>query len=166
MDNICDVAVLGAPATGDSLVGIASYVDQGRARVVGRAQGLVRLYAATPDGRLTESELFAPGADHMANLLALAIARGEMAASLLDLPFYHPTLEEGLKLALREIRDASGISVRDGRDGGDPPGASGGAGGALSADRGLTSPDTDSKRRSDARQGHGSRRSYRPMCGL
>jgi len=40
---------------------------------------------------------------HIAHLLAWAIERGETAAALLKLPFYHPTFEEGLKPALREI---------------------------------------------------------------
>ncbi|WP_299652683.1 dihydrolipoyl dehydrogenase [uncultured Jannaschia sp.] len=116
-------AVLGAPAAADSIVGTASYADQGRARVEARAQGLVRLYAAAPDGRLTGAELFAPGADHMAHLLVLALSRGETASALLDLPIYHPTLEEGLKPALRAICAAPQISARSSRDSGDPPGA-------------------------------------------
>ncbi|WP_299819600.1 dihydrolipoyl dehydrogenase [uncultured Jannaschia sp.] len=116
-------AVLGAPAGEGSVIGTASYADQGRARVEARAEGLVRLYADAPDGRLTGAELFAPGADHMAHLLALALARGETAAALLDLPFYHPTLEEGLKPALREICGATEVASRSGRDNGDPPGA-------------------------------------------
>jgi dihydrolipoamide dehydrogenase len=41
--------------------------------------------------------------DHIAHLLAWAIERGATAANVLDLPFYHPTLEEGLKPALRQI---------------------------------------------------------------
>ena len=117
------LAVLGVPATADSIVGTASYADQGRARVAARAQGLVRLYAAAPDGRLTGAELFAPGADHMAHLLVLALSRGETASALLDLPIYHPTLEEGLKPALRAICAALPTSARSSRDSGDPPGA-------------------------------------------
>ncbi len=109
-----------APAEG-GIIGHVSYANQGRAKVEARAEGLVRLYA-TANGTLTGAKLFAPGADHMAHILLLAIMRGETAASLLDLPLYHPTLEEGLKPALREICTAASTPQPADRDSGDPPG--------------------------------------------
>jgi dihydrolipoamide dehydrogenase len=45
--------------------------------------------------------------DHIAHLLAWVIERAETAGALLQLPFYHPTFEEGLKTALREICEAN-----------------------------------------------------------
>ncbi|WMS41579.1 dihydrolipoyl dehydrogenase [Acuticoccus sp. MNP-M23] len=117
------LAVVGAAPGRDTVVGSASYENQGRARVEARAKGLVRLYARSSDGRLTGAVLLAPGADHMAHLMALAIMRGETAASLLDMPFYHPTLEEGLKPALREICHATPAVLKNGRDPDDAPGA-------------------------------------------
>jgi len=116
------LAILGEGPDEDTLTGCASYADQGRAKVEARAKGLVRLYAA-PDGRLTGAELFCPGADHMAHLLVHAIQRGETASDLLNMPFYHPTLEEGLKSALREICAATPAVRPSGRGYADPPGA-------------------------------------------
>ena len=52
--------------------------------------------------------LFGPGLDHIAHLFAWAIERSETASALLQLPFYHPMFEEGLKTALREICEAVG----------------------------------------------------------
>ena len=115
-------AVLGAPPNDGGHVGGASYEDQGRAKVEARAKGLVRIHAA-PDGRLTGAELFAPGAGHMAHLLALAIMRGETASGLLSMPYYHPTLEEGLRPALRDICRATSAPLPSDRDIGNPPGA-------------------------------------------
>ncbi|MDQ0314517.1 dihydrolipoyl dehydrogenase [Amorphus orientalis] len=117
------LATIGAPPGDDSLVGAASYTDQGRAKVENRAVGLVRIYADPQDGRLTGAELFAPGADHMAHLLAQAVMHGETASGLLELPFYHPTLEEGLKPALREICRNTPSGAPPGGDDDDPPGA-------------------------------------------
>jgi dihydrolipoamide dehydrogenase len=97
---------LGDVANGDCIVGYANYSDQGRAKIEARAQGLVRLFAAKSSGRLIGAQMFAPGADHLAHLLILAIKQGATAKDLLGMPFYHPTLEEGIKPALREIRDA------------------------------------------------------------
>jgi len=80
-------------------------------------------FNCAPDGRLTGAELFCPGADHMAHLLVHAIQRGETASDLLNMPFYHPTLEEGLKSALREICAATPAALPIGRGSNDPPGA-------------------------------------------
>jgi dihydrolipoamide dehydrogenase len=116
------VAMVGEPAGEDSVIGCASYDDQGRAKVMAEAEGMVRLYASKPDGRLTGAAMIGPGMDHIAHLLALAIMRGETATSLLELPFYHPTLEEGLKPGLRAICHEVHAPLPQ-RDQGTPPGA-------------------------------------------
>ena len=42
-------------------------------------------------------------AEHVAQFLALAIERGETAHSLLQIPFYHPVVEENVQSALQDI---------------------------------------------------------------
>jgi dihydrolipoamide dehydrogenase len=116
------VAVVGKPCEADSVVGVSPYDDQGRAKIMAQAEGLVRLFAARPDGRLTGAVMVGPGMDHIAHLLAWAISRGETATSLLDLPFYHPTLEEGLKAGLREICHTVHAPIPDDQDQGSPAG--------------------------------------------
>jgi dihydrolipoamide dehydrogenase len=116
------VAVIGRPADDDSVIGSASFEDQGRAKIEARAEGVVRLYAAHPDGRLTGAAMVGPGMDHLGHLIAWAVQRGETATSLLEMPFYHPTLEEGLKTALREICAAVHAPLPANRDEGNPPG--------------------------------------------
>ena len=61
-----------------------------------------RIYART-DGRVVGAEMAAPAAEHMAHLSALAIGQSLSVHDLLRMPFYHPTLEEGLRTALRQI---------------------------------------------------------------
>jgi dihydrolipoamide dehydrogenase len=117
------LAVIGAPADKDSVVGSASYADQGRAKVEARNVGLVRLYAARPDGRLTGAVMAGPGMDHIGHLLAWAIKRGEIATGLLAMPFYHPTFEEGLKAALRSICNEIHAPLPRDRDEGSSPGS-------------------------------------------
>jgi dihydrolipoamide dehydrogenase len=117
------VAEVGAPADDESVIGIAPYDDQGRAKVEARADGLVRIYAARPDGRLTGAAMVGPGMDHIAHLLAWAIARGETATALLAQPFYHPTLEEGLQAGLRAICDTVHAPIPPDQDQGALPGA-------------------------------------------
>lgn len=104
----------------------ADYGDQGRAKVTGRAHGLVRLHARAEDGRLVGASLCAPDGEHLAHLLAWAIQSHMTASDMLEMPFYHPTLEEGLQPALREICRQTGQSKPWNRDDDPRPGADGG----------------------------------------
>ncbi len=83
-------------------VGRADFCDQGRARVMDRAQGGIRLYAEA-DGRLAAAELIGPEVEHLGHLLAYAVQDGLDVRRLRDRPFYHPTLEEGLDTALSDL---------------------------------------------------------------
>ncbi|PZO75824.1 MAG: dihydrolipoyl dehydrogenase [Sphingomonas taxi] len=101
-----NVAVIGKIAMdddADSVIGTASYDDQGRAKVEACNAGLVRFYADRRDGRLTGATMAGPAVEHSAHLIAWAIQSGWTATEVLDLPFYHPTFEEGMKGALRSI---------------------------------------------------------------
>ena len=97
-----------------SFVGEADFGSQGRARIMQENRGLLRIYAARQDGRLLGAEMAAPAAEHIAHLLALAIGQNLSVHDLLRMPFYHPTLEEGLRTGLRQIaRDLPPCSVSD-----------------------------------------------------
>jgi dihydrolipoamide dehydrogenase len=117
------LAVVGKPDADRDVIGSASYADQGRAKVEARNVGLVRLYADRQHGRLIGAVMLGPAMDHMAHLLAWAIERGETATRLLELPFYHPTFEEGLKPALHEICRAVEAAGAFAYDEGKLPGA-------------------------------------------
>lgn len=101
------MAVVGRPYRALDLnsieIGEVSYADQGRARVVGRNQGLVRLYAQRDGCRLVGAEMFGPGVEHMAHLLAWSVQQGLTVQRMLRMPFYHPVLEEGLRSGLRAL---------------------------------------------------------------
>jgi dihydrolipoamide dehydrogenase len=102
------LATIGATPSDAMVVGSNSYADQGRAKVEARNAGVVRVYANRDRGVIKGACLFGPGMDHIAHLFAWAIERSETASALLQLPFYHPMFEEGLKTALREICEAVG----------------------------------------------------------
>ena len=101
------MAIVGTPYGALDLdtieIGEVSYADQGRARVAGRNQGLVRLYAERQGCRLVGAEMFGPRVEHMAHLLAWAVQQGLTVQRLLRMPFYHPVFEEGLRTGLREL---------------------------------------------------------------
>ncbi len=84
-------------------VGEVSYADQGRARVIGKNAGLVRIYAGREGGELLGAEMFGPGVEHTAHLLAWAVQSGVDVQRALQMPFYHPVLEEGIRTALRDL---------------------------------------------------------------
>jgi dihydrolipoamide dehydrogenase len=85
------------------VVGEAHFTAQGRARMMLRNAGLLRLCANRADGALMGAELFAPEGEHLAHWLALAIHRRSTIFDLVRAPFYHPTVEEGLRTALVDI---------------------------------------------------------------
>lgn len=87
----------------DPEIGTVRYEDQGRARVMARNAGLVRIYARREDGRILGAEMFGPAVEHTAHLLAWAVQRGLTVEDAYQLPFYHPVVEEGLRTALRDL---------------------------------------------------------------
>lgn len=114
-------ASIGASAEDDSVIGETDFSDQGRAKVDGRNAGLVRLYADR-SGKLTGAAMAAPEAEHLAHLIAWAIEHRQTAMQLLELPIYHPTYEEGLRKALRQICDRTELAFAADRDEGSAPG--------------------------------------------
>ena len=109
------VAVIGkVPEPGNGQVlGVASYDDQGRAKIFARTGGLAHLYADRATGQLIGATIAGPGAEHTAHLIAWAVQKKLTATEVLDLPFYHPTYEEGLKPALRSICRETSPTPRD-----------------------------------------------------
>lgn len=89
------------PATTE--IGSVSYDNQGRARVMGINDGLVRLYADCTTCQLIGAEMFGPRVEHTAHLLAWAIDNDEKVPDLVSRPFYHPVIEEGIRTALRDL---------------------------------------------------------------
>jgi dihydrolipoamide dehydrogenase len=85
------------------VIGTASGEANGRARILASQHSLLRIYADSRSGRLLGAAIFAAGGEHLAHLLAWSIQRGETAAQLLEMPFYHPVVEEMLQTALQDI---------------------------------------------------------------
>ncbi|MNC96107.1 dihydrolipoamide dehydrogenase [compost metagenome] len=53
-----------------------------------------------------------PDAEHIGHLLAWALQAGMTVAQMLEMPFYHPVVEEGLRTALRDLQSKIGQSQR------------------------------------------------------
>ena len=85
----------------DVVVGAVSFADQGRSRVMLKNQGLLRVYADPDNGRFLGAEMIGPRAEHLGHLMAWAHQSNMTVEQMLEMPFYHPVIEEGLRTALR-----------------------------------------------------------------
>ncbi len=83
--------------------GRVSFADQGRSRVMRVNRGGLHVYAERGTGRLLGAEMIGPAAEHIGHLLAWSVQRGDTVRQMLDFPFYHPVVEEGLRTALRQL---------------------------------------------------------------
>ncbi|HRH85421.1 MAG TPA: dihydrolipoyl dehydrogenase [Rubrivivax sp.] len=86
--------------------GEVSFDDQGRSRVMARNAGALRVYGSPEDGRFLGAEMIGPAAEHIGHLLAWSAQRADTVQQMLDSPFYHPVVEEGLRTALRMLQRA------------------------------------------------------------
>ena len=86
--------------------GRVSFEDQGRSRVMGRNAGALHVYGERGSGRFLGAEMLGPAAEHLGHLLAWSAQRGDTVQQMLDSPFYHPVVEEGLRSALRDLNRA------------------------------------------------------------
>src|SRR3546814_7124426 len=65
-------------------------------------RGKLRVYVHKDGGRFLGAEMAGPGMEHIAHLLAWAVQQELTVTQMLEMPFYHPVVEEGLRTALRE----------------------------------------------------------------
>lgn len=86
-----------------ALTGECDFGKQGRSIIKGYETGLMKIHADA-SGRLIGAEMACAGAEHLAHELAWLIQRRVDVVEALQLPFYHPVLEEGLRTALHDIR--------------------------------------------------------------
>jgi dihydrolipoyl dehydrogenase len=87
------------------IIGSVSFEDQGRSRVMRKNKGLLRIYAEPGTGLFLGAEMAGPSAEHLGHLLAWAHQTKMTIGQMLEMPFYHPVVEEGLRTALRDARN-------------------------------------------------------------
>ena len=87
------------------VIGEVSFENQGRARVMLRNQGALQVYADSTTGLFLGAEMIGPDAEHIGHLLAWALQMRLTVEQMLEMPFYHPVVEEGLRSALRDARN-------------------------------------------------------------
>jgi len=86
------------------VTGKVSFEGQGRSRIILKNKGLMHIYADQNSGLFLGSEFIGPHAEHLAHLMSWAHQQKMTIQQMLEMPFYHPVIEEGLRTALRDAK--------------------------------------------------------------
>jgi dihydrolipoamide dehydrogenase len=84
-------------------IGTVNFPPVGRALIMGKNKGVLRVYADKASGKLLGSEMFCVKGENLAHLLAWCIQKEMTVGELLQMPFYHPVIEEALQAALNNL---------------------------------------------------------------
>ena len=100
---------------GSFVTGELDFSGQGRSRVMLKNEGLLHIYADIKTRRFQGAQMIGPSAEHIAHLLAWSVQQEMTIDQMLQMPFYHPVIEEGLRTALRhaavELNAATEVSA-------------------------------------------------------
>ena len=107
--NFCDPNICSVGARWNDLdpettaVGQIKFAPVGRALIMGRNRGVLRIYADKSSGVILGAEMIAPRGEHLAHLLCWCLEQGLTVGRLLRMPFYHPVIEEALQATLYDL---------------------------------------------------------------
>ena len=82
------------------VIGEIQFAPVGRALIIGKNRGVLRLYVRKTDGLLLGASMCCVKAENLAHLIAWSIQQGMTIFDILKMPFYHPVIEEALQAAL------------------------------------------------------------------
>lgn len=99
--NIATVGAQLSELNADEIaIGEIQFAPVGRALIMGKNRGLLRLYARKSDGLLLGASMCCVKAENLAHLVCWSIQQGLTVFDMLKMPFYHPVIEEALQAAL------------------------------------------------------------------
>jgi len=107
--TFCDpnIATVGAQLSelneDDIAIGEIAFAPVGRALIMGKNRGLLRLYVQKSDGLLLGASMCCVKGENLAHLIAWSIQNGMTVFDMLKMPFYHPVIEEALQAALYSV---------------------------------------------------------------
>ena len=102
-----NIATVGAQLSeldgNDIAIGEIQFSPVGRALIMGKNRGLLRLYVQKSDGLLLGACMCCVKAENLAHLICWSIQNGMTVFDMLKMPFYHPVIEEALQAALYNV---------------------------------------------------------------
>jgi dihydrolipoamide dehydrogenase len=93
----------------DILTAEYDFSKQSRAMLMNSNKGLAHLYVEKETGLIVGAQMAIPEGEHLAHHIAWAIEQNLTVFDMLTLPFYHPTLEEGLYALLMHAVKKLGV---------------------------------------------------------
>lgn len=87
----------------DVVVGEMRMGPVGRALIMGKNKGVMRVYVDKNSAAILGATLVSTRAENVGHLLAWAIQQGLTVYDVLRLPFYHPVIEEALQAAFYDV---------------------------------------------------------------
>lgn len=124
--NFCDPNICAVGQRWNTLdpettaVGQIKLAPVGRALIMGKNKGIIRVYADKRSGKLLGGELICPRGENLAHLLCWCIQQGLTVGDVLRMPFYHPVIEEALQAALNDLYSKIETQKTDGPMGLEP----------------------------------------------
>jgi len=85
-----------------TIIGRARMAQGPRHEIYNDRRGMIQVYVDKNSGILLGAEIFGRGGEHMAQTLVLAIEHKMTVGEILQMPVYHPSLEEVMKDALNK----------------------------------------------------------------
>ncbi len=89
--------------------GVGKFGPLGRALIMVKNKGQMHVYADRQTGKVLGATIFGPKGENLGHLLAWCIEQELTVTDLLKMPFYHPTIEEGLQSALYDLKGKLGL---------------------------------------------------------
>lgn len=112
--NIVTVGLSSSDTDNEKIISAAlTFGPLGRALIMGKNRGMLKLFASKADGRLLGASMIAPHGEHLGHLIAWAIEQDMTVLEMLRMPFYHPVIEEALQPLLRQLLAASDLQADD-----------------------------------------------------
>ncbi len=110
--NIVSVgAKLSALNENDIAIGEIKMAPVGRALIMGKNRGLIRIYAHKKTGLILGASMACAKGENLGHLLCWCIEMKMTVHQVLQMPFYHPTIEEALQAALYNLK--SKLDIED-----------------------------------------------------
>ncbi len=88
----------------DIAVGEFKLAPVGRALIMGKNKGLIRVYAEKKTARLLGASMISTRGENLGHLLCWCMEMGMTIPQILRMPFYHPVMEEALQAALYDLK--------------------------------------------------------------
>ena len=89
----------------DIIIGTVSFEDQGRSRLMLKNLGMLNVYFDRTSHKFIGAEMIGPNAENIAHSFAWIIELGVTLEQVLEFPFYHPVVEEGVRTAFRNAAE-------------------------------------------------------------